>query len=81
MVLSRGDENEVIEFKKGSVARVEMTGKKSGTLHWCITPKIASAAYEAASPQPSRNGTNGSRPHGHARKRAKTASQARAKIS
>jgi phosphohistidine phosphatase len=29
-----------IEFKKGAVARVGMTGR-TGTLHWLVTPKIA----------------------------------------
>lgn len=29
-----------IDFKKGSVARVEMNGR-AGTLHWLVTPKIA----------------------------------------
>jgi phosphohistidine phosphatase len=29
-----------IEFKKGSVAKVEMSGK-TGIMHWLVTPKIA----------------------------------------
>ena len=29
-----------IEFTKGAVARVEMSGR-TGTLHWLVTPKIA----------------------------------------
>jgi phosphohistidine phosphatase len=29
-----------IEFKKGAVAKVEVSGR-SGTLHWLVTPKIA----------------------------------------
>lgn len=81
LVLSRGEEREVIDFKKGAVVRVEMTGKKSGTLHWCVTPKIASAAYEAAMPQPSRNGANGARPLTPRNKRTKGTPRPRTKIS
>lgn len=55
-VLSRGHEDELADFKKGAVAKVEMKNRKSGTLDWCITPKIAQAAYEAAGPAHS-NGT------------------------
>jgi hypothetical protein len=52
-----------------------MTGKKSGTLAWYITPKLASAAYEAASPAISTNGSrNGTRHKAGAtgRRKAKT---------
>lgn len=63
LVLSRGRENEVIEFKKGAVVRVEMANRKSGTLHWCLTPKLVAAVYDAALPPPSHNGHhNGTRP-------------------
>lgn len=54
-VLSRGQETEIIDFKKGAVARVEM-GRKSGTLQWCITPKIASVVSDLANSSPSPNG-------------------------
>ena len=56
LVLSRGHENELIDFKKGAVARVEMASRKAGTMQWCITPRLAASAYEAASPAPSHNG-------------------------
>ena len=79
-VLSRGEEHELVDFKKGSVVRVEMTGRRSGTLHWCITPKIASAAYEAANPRPSRSGANGARPEAEAKK-PKPPSQSGQKVS
>jgi phosphohistidine phosphatase len=36
-----------IELKKGAVARVEMR-RSSGTLHWCLTPKVARALYTVA---------------------------------
>ena len=46
-----------VELKKGAVARVEMT-RTSGTLNWCVTPKILrtlySAAAESARPKTSR---------------------------
>src|SRR6266853_1886199 len=38
--VSGAGESTHIDFKKGSVARVEMNGR-SGTLHWLVTPKIA----------------------------------------
>jgi phosphohistidine phosphatase len=80
-VLSRGEEYELVDFKKGAVARVEMTGRKSGTLHWCITPKIASAAYEAANPRPSRSRANGTRPAPEANQKPKPPSQSGQKVS
>jgi|SRR5579862_1344819 len=36
-----------IDLKKGAVARVEMR-RSSGTLQWCITPKILRTLYAAA---------------------------------
>jgi phosphohistidine phosphatase len=36
-----------IDLKKGAVARVEMR-RNSGTLHWCLTPKILRTLYTAA---------------------------------
>ena len=36
-----------IELKKGSVAKVEMR-RTSGTLQWCLTPKVLRALYETA---------------------------------
>ena len=35
------------DLKKGAVAKVEMR-RTSGTLHWCITPKILRTLYETA---------------------------------
>ncbi len=76
MVLSRGHSEDVVELRKGSAARVEMEGRKAGTLHWCVTPKLLAAAFEAAAPTPSRNGhSNGTRPASAAKtgRRSKTA--------
>lgn len=39
-----------IELKKGAVARVD-TGAKSNALQWCVTPKIAKAVYDSATPK------------------------------
>ncbi len=36
-----------VELKKGAIAKVEM-GRNSGTLHWCLTPKILRILYAAA---------------------------------
>jgi phosphohistidine phosphatase len=36
-----------VDLKKGAVARVEMR-RSSGTLHWCLTPKIARSLYTTA---------------------------------
>ena len=36
-----------VELRKGAVARVEMR-RSSGTLHWCITPKVARSLYTTA---------------------------------
>jgi phosphohistidine phosphatase len=36
-----------LELKKGAVAKVEMR-RTSGTLAWCVTPKLVRALYETA---------------------------------
>jgi len=36
-----------VELKKGAVAKVEMR-RSSGTLQWCLTPKLVRALYAAA---------------------------------
>jgi|ERR1700722_12795777 phosphohistidine phosphatase len=36
-----------IELKKGAVAKVEMR-RSSGTLQWCLTPKVVRALYDTA---------------------------------
>jgi len=36
-----------LELKKGAVAKVEMR-RTSGTLQWCVTPKLLRALYETA---------------------------------
>ena len=36
-----------VELKKGSVAKVEMR-RSSGTLQWCLTPKLVRVLYETA---------------------------------
>jgi len=36
-----------LELKKGAVAKVEMR-RSSGTLQWCLTPKVLRALYDAA---------------------------------
>ena len=36
-----------LELKKGAVAKVEMR-RSSGTLQWCLTPKVVRALYDTA---------------------------------
>jgi len=36
-----------LELKKGAVAKVEMR-RTTGTLHWCLTPKLMRTLYETA---------------------------------
>ena len=36
-----------VELKKGAVAKIEMR-RSSGTLQWCLTPKVARALYATA---------------------------------
>ncbi len=36
-----------LELKKGAVAKVEMR-RTSGTLQWCVTPKVLRTLYETA---------------------------------
>ncbi len=47
LVISNGTNDKWTELKKGAVARVDYSAKRS-TLDWAITPKIAKAAYSIA---------------------------------
>jgi phosphohistidine phosphatase len=46
-VISENGCEAVVELKKGAVAKVE-TRRNSGSLSWCITPRILRALYAAA---------------------------------
>jgi len=46
-VISEPDCEAAVELRKGAVARVEMR-RNSGSLHWCLTPKLLRAAYAVA---------------------------------
>jgi phosphohistidine phosphatase len=48
LLISNGSNDQIVDMKKGSVARVDYSSKRS-TLDWMITPKIAKAAYSIAS--------------------------------
>lgn len=61
-VLSRGGDIEIVELKKGSVAKVDMHSNKAGALNWCVTPKLVQAAYDAATPAGQNGNPNGRRP-------------------
>jgi len=43
LLLTNGKSDKVVEMKKGSIARVDYTSKRT-TLNWLITPKITRAA-------------------------------------
>jgi phosphohistidine phosphatase len=46
-VISDGGGEAVVDLKKGAVAKVEMR-RSSGSLSWCITPRILRTLYSAA---------------------------------
>jgi len=46
-VISESDCEASIELKKGGVAKVEMR-RSSGTLQWCLTPKVLRTLYDTA---------------------------------
>ena len=48
LLITGGSSEKALEMKKGSVARVEMTFKRS-VLHWLVSPRLTIAALEAAS--------------------------------
>ena len=56
-VICEGGHEAVVELKKGAVAKVEMR-RNSGSLSWCITPRILrtlhTAATESSRPKTSR---------------------------
>jgi len=56
-VISDSDSDAIVELKKGAVAKVEMR-RNTGSLSWCITPRILrvlhAAAAESSRPKTSR---------------------------
>jgi phosphohistidine phosphatase len=46
-IISEAGGEASVELKKGAVAKVEMR-RSSGTLLWCLTPKVARALYATA---------------------------------
>jgi phosphohistidine phosphatase len=48
LMISDGTNDGAIDLKKCAIARVERSGPRPATLHWCLTPKLLRAAYEAA---------------------------------
>jgi phosphohistidine phosphatase len=47
LALSEGGNDDLVDLKKGAVAKVDLRGTK-GVLNWCVTPKIARAVYDSA---------------------------------
>jgi len=56
-IISEGNRAASLELRKGAVAKVEM-GRASGTLQWCLTPKILRTLYAAAAAESSRPKTS-----------------------
>ncbi|HZQ91328.1 MAG TPA: phosphohistidine phosphatase SixA [Terriglobales bacterium] len=48
LLISDGGNDRSVDLKKCAIARVERSGSRPATLHWCLTPKLLRAAYEAA---------------------------------
>jgi phosphohistidine phosphatase len=46
-IISEAGRSASVDLRKGAVAKVEM-GRGSGTMHWCITPKILRTVYAVA---------------------------------
>jgi phosphohistidine phosphatase len=47
LLISAGSSKTAVELRKGAVAKVEITGKRTATLSWCLTPKTVRAVYES----------------------------------
>jgi phosphohistidine phosphatase len=47
LLISGGASKTAVDLRKGAAAKVEITGKRSATLTWCVTPKTVRAAYES----------------------------------
>ncbi len=39
-LLTDGAKTDVVELKKGGIARIEYGGKRKAVLNWCLTPKL-----------------------------------------
>lgn len=50
-LLTSGAETEVLDLKKGAVARVEYSGKNNAVLSWCLTPKLVRALQASDTPK------------------------------
>jgi len=47
LLISGGASKTAVELRKGAAAKVEITGKRTATLSWCLTPKTLRAVYES----------------------------------
>ena len=47
LLISGGASKTAVDLRKGAAAKVEITGKRTATLSWCITPKTVRAAYDS----------------------------------
>ena len=49
MMISSGTNKNAADLRKGAVAKVEVTGRRSAWLHWCLTPKVVRVLYDTGS--------------------------------
>lgn len=47
LLISGGASRSAVDLRKGAAAKVDITGKRTATLSWCVTPKTVRAAYES----------------------------------
>ena len=50
-LLTSGAETDVVDLKKGAVARVEYDGKNNAVLNWSLTPKLVRALQASETPK------------------------------
>ncbi len=48
MLITAGANDRAIDMKKGAVAKIEFTQRRTAELMWCITPKLVRVVYESA---------------------------------
>ena len=49
LLVSAGTNKQAMDLRKGAVAKVELTGRRTATLQWCLTPKVVRVLYDASS--------------------------------
>ncbi len=47
MLITAGANDRAIDMKKGAVAKIELTHRRTAELMWCITPKLVRVVYDS----------------------------------